>query len=148
MEDKVFNGKVKLFQVFRQFDKDKDGYISYDDFHQCLQSIKVAADGKEVASMMKLIDTANQGYLTFTQFQQVFSPSMSDKLVNIAQSDTYNPNLHPTKEVNEYNRVKQTQMQNTIKEIRKGFQPAVDTELVAPSRFSAKPVFGSTFVNF
>jgi Ca2+-binding EF-hand superfamily protein len=44
MEDKVFNGKVKLFQVFRQFDKDKDGYISYEDFHKCLQSIKVAAD--------------------------------------------------------------------------------------------------------
>ena len=39
-------------------------------------------------------------------------------------------------------------MQNTIKEIRKGFQPDVDTELVAPTRFSAKPVFGSTFVNF
>ena len=36
MEDKVFNGKVKLFQVFRQFDKDKDGYISYEDFHKCL----------------------------------------------------------------------------------------------------------------
>lgn len=92
--------------MFRQFDKDKDGYISYDDFHQCLQSIKVAADPKEVASMMKLIDTGNQGYLTFTQFQQVFSPSMSDKLVNIAQNDIYNPNLNPTKEVNEYNRVK------------------------------------------
>ena len=106
MEDKVFNGKVKLFQVFRQFDKDKDGYISYDDFHQCLNSIKVHADPKEVSSMMKLIDSGNQGYLTFTQFQQVFSPSMSDNLVNISQSDTYNPNLHPTKEVNEYNRSK------------------------------------------
>ena len=32
MEDKVFNGKVKLYQVFRQFDKDKDGYISHEDF--------------------------------------------------------------------------------------------------------------------
>ena len=71
--------------------------------------------------MMKLIDTTSQGYLTFTQFQQVFSPSMSDKLVNIAQNDSYHPNLHPSKEVNEYNRTKQTQMQNTIKEIRKGF---------------------------
>ena len=59
MEDKVFNGKVKLFQVFRQFDKDKDGYISYEDFHKCLNSIKVQADAKEVSSMMKLIDTGN-----------------------------------------------------------------------------------------
>ena len=73
---------------------------------------------------------------------------MSDKLVSVPLNDSHHPNLNPTKEVNEYNRVKQTQMQDTIKEIRKGFKPAVDTELVAPTRFSAKPVFGSTFVNF
>jgi Ca2+-binding EF-hand superfamily protein len=97
MEDKVFNGKVKLFQVFRQFDKDKDGYISYDDFGQCLESIKVHADQKEVSSMLKLIDKDNQGYLTFTQFQHIFSPSMSDNLVNIPKNDVYHPNLHPSK---------------------------------------------------
>ena len=106
MEDKVFNGKVKLFQVFRQFDNDKDGYISYEDFHNCLNSIKVHADKKEIASMMKLIDPGNQGYLTFTQFQEVFSPSMSDKLVNVPQNDTYNPNLCPTRAVNANNRDK------------------------------------------
>ena len=39
-------------------------------------------------------------------------------------------------------------MQNTVKEIREGFKPGLDNELVAPTRFSAKPVFGSTFVNF
>jgi hypothetical protein len=32
MEDKVFNGKVKLYQVFKQFDKDHDGFVSYEDF--------------------------------------------------------------------------------------------------------------------
>lgn len=41
MEDKVFDGKVKLFQVFRKFDKDYDGYISYEDFGKCLESIKM-----------------------------------------------------------------------------------------------------------
>jgi len=56
MEDKVFNGKIKLFQVFRQFDKDGDGYVSYEDFESCLKSIKVHASKNEVASMMKLID--------------------------------------------------------------------------------------------
>lgn len=126
MEDKVFNGKVKLFQVFRKFDNDKDGYISYEDFHHCLNSIKVHADKKEIASMVKLIDPSNQGYLTFTQFQEVFSPSMSDKLVNVPQNDTYHPNLCPTRAVNAINREKQTHMQDAIHEIRKGFQPDVD----------------------
>mmetsp|Transcript_16376 Transcript_16376/g.27713 ORF Transcript_16376/g.27713 Transcript_16376/m.27713 type:complete len:186 (+) Transcript_16376:1334-1891(+) len=43
MEDKVFNGKVKLYQVFKKFDKDGDGYVSHEDFDNCLKSIKVFA---------------------------------------------------------------------------------------------------------
>lgn len=41
MEDKVFDGKVKLYHVFKKFDKDCDGYVSYEDFEKCLSSIKV-----------------------------------------------------------------------------------------------------------
>jgi hypothetical protein len=66
MEDKVFDGKVKLYHVFKKFDKDCDGFISYDDFEKCLESIKVTASKNEIGQMMKLIDTKNQGYLTFT----------------------------------------------------------------------------------
>jgi Ca2+-binding EF-hand superfamily protein len=83
MEDKVFNGKVKLFQVFRQFDKDNDGYVSYEDFENCLKSIKIEATKQEISSMIKLIDKNNQGYLNFTDFSKVFTPSMSETLVNI-----------------------------------------------------------------
>lgn len=36
MEDKVFNGKVKQYHLFRQFDKDGDGYVSYADFRDSL----------------------------------------------------------------------------------------------------------------
>lgn len=32
IEQKVFNGPVKMYQVFKQFDKDGDGYVSYADF--------------------------------------------------------------------------------------------------------------------
>jgi Ca2+-binding EF-hand superfamily protein len=83
MEDKVFNGKVKLFHVFRQFDKDGDGYVSYEDFENCLKSIKIDATKTEVASMIKLIDKKNNGYLNFSEFSTVFNPSMSDKLVKV-----------------------------------------------------------------
>ena len=83
MEDKVFNGKVKLFHVFRQFDKDGDGYVSYEDFENCLKSIKIDATKTEIASMIKLIDKKNNGYLNFSEFSTVFNPSMSDKLVKV-----------------------------------------------------------------
>ena len=44
MEDKVFDGKVKLYHIFKKFDKDCDGYVSYEDFEKCLKSIKVNAN--------------------------------------------------------------------------------------------------------
>jgi Ca2+-binding EF-hand superfamily protein len=56
MEDKVFDGKVKLYHVFKKFDKDGDGYVSYEDFENCLKSIKVEATKDEMAQMLKLID--------------------------------------------------------------------------------------------
>lgn len=48
---------------------------------------------------MKLIDKKNNGYLDFTEFSKVFTPSMSDNLVVIPQNDTYFPNLHPNRAV-------------------------------------------------
>jgi len=56
MEDKVFSHKVKLYHVFKRFDKDGDGYVSYEDFENCLKSIKVEATKEEMGQMLKLID--------------------------------------------------------------------------------------------
>jgi Ca2+-binding EF-hand superfamily protein len=99
VEDKVFNGKVKLFHVFRQFDKDGDGYVSYEDFENCLKSIKIDATKTEIASIVKLIDKKNNGYMNFSDFSKVFTPSMSESLVNIPQNDSYFPNLYPNKDI-------------------------------------------------
>ena len=56
MEDKVFDGKVKLYQVFRKFDKDCDGYISYEDFGKCLEAIKMDVPKEDQAKMMSKSD--------------------------------------------------------------------------------------------
>lgn len=148
MEDKVFDGKVKLYNVFKKFDKDCDGYVSHEDFHNCLNSIKVFATQQEVSSMLKLIDITNKGFLNFSEFSKVFTPSMSDKLVSVPQKDDYNENLHPTSQVNKNHLDRHVKMQEAVQDIRKTFYPDVDSKLVAPTRFSSKPNFGSTFVNF
>ena len=80
MEDKVFDGKVKLYHVFKKFDRDGDGYVSYEDFENCLKSIKVEATQDEMACMLKLIDKKGQGHMNFTEFSQVFRPDMSTSL--------------------------------------------------------------------
>ncbi len=34
MEDKIFDGPVKMYQIFKNFDKDGDGFVSYADFEE------------------------------------------------------------------------------------------------------------------
>jgi Ca2+-binding EF-hand superfamily protein len=93
MEDKVFAGKVKLYNVFKKFDKDGDGYVSYEDFENCLKSIKVEASKDEMAQMLKLIDKKGQGHMNFTDFSLVFRPDMSTTLTSLPQNDIHLNNL-------------------------------------------------------
>ena len=132
-----------------------------------MKSIKVQASPDEVKAVLKHIDRNDNGYLDFAEFSKVFRPDMSERLVNIPQNDRHLPNLAPSKEVNEDNRAHHKQMLETMNEFKKTFKPAeykdrkcnilqIDSiilflstvELKVPSRFSAKPDFGSTFVNF
>ena len=126
MADKVFDGKVKLFQVFRKFDKDYDGYISYEDFGKCLESIRMDVSKEDQAKMMKLIDKNNNGYISFPEFSKVFKPTMSDELVSVAQKDSYLPNLQPSKDKNNQNLDKQTKFVETVNDIKRSFEPNHD----------------------
>lgn len=53
IEDKVFDGKHKMYHVYRKFDKDGDGFVSYKDFEQHLLDNKINVSEGEVASLMK-----------------------------------------------------------------------------------------------
>ena len=108
MEEKVFTGKCKLYNVFKKFDSDGDGYMSYDDFGKCLDSIKVYASQEEKAAMIKLIDREQQGHMNFSAFSKVFSPNMSTNLVNVARNDIDYNNLYPSKEIMLDNQRKQS----------------------------------------
>lgn len=126
IEEKVFQGKVKMYQLFRSFDVDGDGYVSHQDFDNFVRSIKVDANKKEVASIMKLIDSKNKGYLTFNEFSKTFSPNMSTELVKIELTDNYFPNLVPSDDVTGLNRKNQHSFNERIKKIREQFKPDPD----------------------
>lgn len=38
--------------------------------------------------MVKLLDKKGKGYMDYTDFSQVFTPSMSDSLVTVKKNDT------------------------------------------------------------
>jgi len=92
-----------MYQLFRKFDTDRDGYVSYADFEQCLQSLKINAEKKELGAIMKLVDKSGNGFLTFTEFSKVFSPSMSSNLVTVDHNDSILPNHQPSQEMYKQN---------------------------------------------
>ena len=91
-----------MYSVFKQFDKDGDGFVSYADFEDQLNSLQVSASKHEIASILKLIDTDAKGYLDFRAFSTSICPHMSDK-INVPRNELHLPNLAP-------NRAKQSEL--------------------------------------
>jgi len=96
LEDHAFEGKNKQFQVFRSFDKDGDGYISYKDFEERVKEAKIHASKKELACMLKMLDKDNKGYIDFKSFQCHFGPNMNS-LIKVPENELHLPNLVPNK---------------------------------------------------
>ena len=116
MEDKVFAGKTKLYSVFKKFDKDHDGYVSYDDFESALQTMNVPASKDEVKALLTHIDKNQKGYLDYSEFSKVFAPDMSTRLVRVPENDRHWPNSQPSKETSDANRLEQEKMAQTLKD--------------------------------
>ena len=96
IEDVAFTGgKPKAFEVFRAFDVDGDGFVSYKDFENHLVKNKVHASKEDIASLMKhVLDTDGNGYIDFNTFKEKFGPNMS-KLVEVPENEVHLPNLVP-----------------------------------------------------
>jgi len=103
IEDKLFDGKHKMYHVFKKFDKDGDGYVSYKDFENHLLANKINVTQGEVANLMKnVIDPDCDGYIDFKTFSKRFGVNMS-KQIDVTDNELHLPNLVPTKEkLNEY----------------------------------------------
>lgn len=106
---------------------------------------------------MKLFDKENKGFLDFKTFSAHVTPNMS-RLVNVQKNEVHLPNLVPNKDKNlEYGN-KANQLLTVVNEARKNFSPDLEqsniiksynfVELVAPTRFSSKPIPTNTFLNF
>jgi len=67
-----------MYHVFRKFDKDGDGFVSYKDFETHLLDNKINVSEKEVASIMKnVLDPENNGFIDFQTFSKRFGVNMS-----------------------------------------------------------------------
>lgn len=67
IEDAAFcSGKPRTFQIFKAFDTDGDGFVSYKDFEAHLVKNKINASKPDIALLMKhVLDTDGNGYIDF-----------------------------------------------------------------------------------
>lgn len=112
--------------MYRSFDEDGDGYISYKDFEKHLLRNKIFASQDDISLLMnKVFDTDGNGYIDFNTFKEKFGPNMS-KLVAVEERELHMPNLVPNKDkLNEYGKRSQS-LRQTMNVVKKSFQPEID----------------------
>ena len=120
ISDKVFCGPTKIFNVFKQFDKDGDGFVSYADFDDKLQQLEIQSSRKDLAAVLKLLDKDQKGYLDFQNFSKGVHPGMAEA-ININNRELHLPNLVPNRaKLNEY-AAKGKGLFNAVNEVRRTF---------------------------
>jgi len=127
IEDAAFcSGKPRTFQIFKAFDSDGDGFVSYKDFESHLLKNKIYASKQDVSLLMKhVLDTDGNGYIDFSTFKEKFGPNMS-RLVSVPERELHLPNLCPNKEkLNEYGQ-RSLSLRSSVNQVNKSFQPEVD----------------------
>lgn len=132
-----YGGKQpKAFEIFRSFDMDGDGFVSYKDFEANLKKHKIEASEEDVSLLMKaVLDTDGNGFIDFNCFKDKFGSDMSN-LIPIHQNELHKPNLVPNKEkLGEYGH-KMKHIRSSLDDVKKSFQPEPDASKYLSTSFA------------
>eukprot|EP01022_Parablepharisma_sp_SALTPOND_P002130 TRINITY_DN1087_c0_g1_i1.p1 TRINITY_DN1087_c0_g1~~TRINITY_DN1087_c0_g1_i1.p1 ORF type:complete len:796 (-),score=97.69 TRINITY_DN1087_c0_g1_i1:2456-4753(-) len=84
---KSFADKKHIFHIFRDYDKDGDGYISYIDIKEQFKKLKIPATNGEIKRFIDLVDGSKKGYLDFQGFASTITPNMADQLTPLPDNE-------------------------------------------------------------
>ena len=119
-------GSKSSFKLFREFDMDRDGYLTKDDLSKALTKNAVCHTDKEVEAFFAFLDFNKKGCVSFSDF--VKTMSAPEKARNISQPC---PESH--KEIKE----KLQEANDRYQDINKGFD--VSSQLRPKTRYGATP---------
>lgn len=78
IETATFLSKPSTYNIFKSFDVDGDGFVSYKDFERHLKAMKINASQSEIQTIMKnVLDVNQNGYIDYSEFSKRFGPNMS-----------------------------------------------------------------------
>lgn len=59
---------LEITTAFKDFDKDKNGFITAQEMHECLQRSRVSHANSEVEEVMKNMDSNRDGTVSFDEY--------------------------------------------------------------------------------
>lgn len=78
---KLRDNKVQLRKVFRRFDKDKNGVVTADEFHEMLETFNIIANDDEMVRLMNRFDSDGSGRIDYREFcDKVYDTDFSSQL--------------------------------------------------------------------
>ena len=90
LQEKSFANKKHIYEVFKDYDRDKDGYVSYTDMKEQFKNLSINATDEEINKFIELADPNNNGYFNFTKFSCVITPNMVDQLSPLPDNEENN----------------------------------------------------------
>lgn len=152
IEEKFFDqGPQKANEIFKKFDRDRDGYITLDDLEKALVINQIVHEPHEVKHLMAFLDSNKNGFVTYKEFNDKIRANIlvvnKDRLQENPEkfSLTHQPSL-------EYLKTQQGKLNHFSKiqeDLIKEFRP--DDKIIkftSNTRYGAKPPHQDTFVNF
>ncbi|CAD8050205.1 unnamed protein product [Paramecium sonneborni] len=146
VENNLFNKTERAYKLFKDFDKDKDGYISQQDMKQKLEEMNIL-NGKEIGVLINYVDPTNKGYATFSEFHEKIRAGMT--IVDNSGNQLIQMNSQPCKIFMNSAKAFLPELSRLTEEFKKPFRPQTNHTDIRPStRFGATPGFKNTFENF
>jgi hypothetical protein len=152
VDDELFVGERRHYERFKDFDYDRDGYVSTNDIRKTFMA-KNLMEPSEVEKIVGYLDEKGDGFVDFRSFNKKIKNNMTNTdehgqamVRNIMQPSSEHIKL----------RVKQTaSMRNTLSTFKEPFRPTNDRgtqmiNLVAGdgSRYGNTPGYSNTFTTF
>lgn len=152
IEDKFFTqGPQKANEIFKKFDRDRDGYVTEEDLAKALEVNQVLHEPEDVRCLMAFLDSNKNGFVTFSEFNEKIKPNIlianKDRLMENSEKMvlTHQPSLELLKtqqgKLGYFSKVQQ--------DLVNEFRP--DDKIIsftANTRYGAKPIHQNTFINF
>ena len=82
--------KIKQYrEAFNKYDKDKDGYITFDEFKSLLKNLKESFTDKSMQEMFDFVDTDRDNQINFVEFIDVTTPKKYPSLIPDSHPDGF-----------------------------------------------------------